>query len=134
MGVNALTRASFISTRSQDMLTANGWKCQCPLAGFFYFYYTIQLTLDYLVMGVNALTRTSFISTSFMQKIGYKFDRCVNALWRALYISTVPLGNPHKQQVSDLISACNSQNILTIPFLNDKISLFTVCSYLWILL
>ena len=61
---------------------------------------------------VNALHRANPISTGATALMRSRLSKCVNALHRANPISTVPSQNPHKQGVSEAISAGNSQNIL----------------------
>ena len=85
-GVNALSRAHFISTMPATRKCLNMWRvsmpylgrtsflrgrqiikthnnmCQCPISGALHFYIDINVYL-FLLKGVNALSRAHFIST-----------------------------------------------------------------------
>ena len=86
--------------------------CQCPSTGNPHFYTPVIGGRVPLRVGVNALQRAIPISTSPFPGAMKTSWQCVNALQRAIPISTVPSQNPHKQGVSEAISAGNSQKIL----------------------
>ena len=90
-GVNALNRAPLISTVEKNVVTYDGTVCQCPKPSNNHFYIT-----------VNSVLRPK--------------KQCVNALSRAITISTVHSGNPLFTRLSRYVFASNSQNILKINF------------------
>ena len=72
LGVDALKRATFISTRDDKYTTKPDPEC------------------------VNALKGATFISTLMILMIVSLLENCVNALKGATFISTLTSGNPHK--------------------------------------
>ena len=61
--VNALHRASSISTMFADIPLERLCMCQCPASGFFHFYLKYQIPITCILECVNALNRASSIST-----------------------------------------------------------------------
>ena len=86
--VNALWRAFFISTKIMLAVMAALRTCQCPMTGFFHFYWPGRRT------GIHEWTGCQCPMTGFFH-FYFNFFRswrrrcsCVNALWRAFFIST----------------------------------------------
>lgn len=68
----------------------------------------------------------------YMDYIGKIFpgtDQC-QCPQRAIFISTVPSGNPHKHWLPSLIFACICLNILNSAGFSSFSCLFIICSYL----
>ena len=63
-GVNALSRAFFISTILISKQTWNSPTCQCPQSCFLHFYGHAIQDAGVFIKRVNALSRAFFISTS----------------------------------------------------------------------
>ena len=61
-GVNALSRAFFISTEKKIEKYFGAIECQCPQSGFLHFYVNVYKEVG-KVCCVNALSRAFFIST-----------------------------------------------------------------------
>ena len=111
IGVNALSRAFFISTNRSTFFgktiymcqcpqscflhfypveSSGGkgaWVCQCPQSCFLHFYGSKNNLAKVNMLRVNALSRAFFISTVFKQ-VQMCISKCVNALSRAFFIST----------------------------------------------
>ena len=85
--VNALSRASPISTIHADFHWGGILVCQCPISGFSHFYDYISSELQRSQNCVNALSRASPISTHTIRHFHFT-KMCVNALSRASPIST----------------------------------------------
>ena len=88
-GVNALWRAFFISTLRKDFSYREiSVKCQCPMTGFFHFYVVRPSFSSLHIRRVSMPYDGLF---SFLQN-PFHYHRirgmCVNALWRAFFIST----------------------------------------------
>ena len=88
--VNALWRAFFISTRRTGrsrIRTAR--RCQCPMTGFFHFYTMKKM---YRIVSYECqCPMTGFFHFYEAARVNAAFTRtCVNALWRAFFISTGP--------------------------------------------
>ena len=101
MCVNALSRASLISTVKNKFLMKVLELCQCPKSGEPHFYGSSSVCVILIGGCVNALSRASLIST---QRDGSYVEVawCVNALSRASLISTDVMQhmNSIPQQVS----------------------------------
>ena len=63
ISVNALNRAKFISTKVFTVDDKIVIACQCPKSGEVHFYYAEAKALAYEYLRVNALNRAKFIST-----------------------------------------------------------------------
>ena len=69
--VNALSRAHFISTSMANNYGCYMTLCQCPISGALHFYYAGKGHRDQGNVGcVNALSRAHFISTGQLSKAG----------------------------------------------------------------
>ena len=91
--VNALERATLISTRMTLTMVAFVLLCQCPRTGNTHFYQIATKKILKDDKCVNALERATLISTrQKTQRRGHNIR--VNALERATLISTVPPQEP----------------------------------------
>ena len=90
--------------------------CQCPLTGFSHFYETAFAGRRnwYRVCQCPLAGFSHFYRTLTLLKGGHEY--CVNALWRASLISTVPSGKPLFIRLPSSIFVSNSQNILIFYF------------------
>ena len=84
--VNALQRATLISTSLLEENVKDLARCQCPPTGHTHFY-TFCIVLIWLFLSVNALQRATLIST-WIKSEKSRVGKCVNALQRATLIST----------------------------------------------
>ena len=101
---------------------------QCPLSGFFHFYTKYHGWKHQKSDWVNALYRASSISTR-MQNKRRKTIIWVNALYRASSISTLPSGNALKWSICGLDFASNCLTISKSAYFLLFLCLFTLCSY-----
>ena len=62
--------------------------CQCPISGALHFYKPNQFSPSGIYYSVNALYRAHFISTLPISALYSRWVHCVNALYRAHFIST----------------------------------------------
>ena len=86
--------------------------CQCPISGHPHFYTSAWSRMTQpLPACVNALTRAILISTG-MNEIQENLTEGVNALTRAILISTLPLWSRLFKPLSGLVSARIFQNTL----------------------
>ena len=83
--------------------------CQCPLSGFLHFYET-------------GLSRSHLMNLI-----------CVNALYRAFSISTLPSGNALKWSICRLDFAGNCLTISKSAYFLLFLCLFTLCSYFFVI-
>ena len=86
--------------------------CQCPSTGNPHFYACKSVRISYPTAVCQCPSTGNPHFYPFRGCDGCLCFSRVNALQRAIPISTVPSQNPHKQGVSEAISAGNSQNVL----------------------
>ena len=102
--------------------------CQCPLSGFLHFYgiimgkYTLTIWCQCPLSGFLHFYGSSCIWTIWRR-------RCVNALYRAFSISTLPSGNALKWSICRLDFAGNCLTISKSAYFLLFLCLFTLCSY-----
>ena len=86
--VNALQRASSISTWFKSYLLSFNRMCQCPTAGFFHFYRDL-IIFQRLSDMCQCPTAGFFHFYEQLDSYRVEFEICVNALQRASSISTI---------------------------------------------
>ena len=103
-------------------------KSQCPLSGFFHFYYYKYNPMTQRVMSQCPLSGFFHFYTKYH---GWKHQKSdwVNALYRASSISTLPSGNALKWSICGLDFASNCLTISKSAYFLLFLCLFTLCSY-----
>ena len=116
-GVNALYRAFFISTMqsfrhmklfhnvSMPYIGLSSFlpeliflgeeecgMCQCPISGFLHFYMCYPMLIK--IGGMCQCPISGFLHFYVEEVVNTLFASCVNALYRAFFISTLTSGNP----------------------------------------
>ncbi len=135
IGVNALSRAILISTCITWRMFVELTRCQCPISGDPHFYKSYDCTVRSTEsVSMPYLGRSSFLHvnespcnwkncvsmpylgrSSFLRIINKKMsveEKCVNALSRAILISTVPLRKPLKSRAPEALLDINCLKIL----------------------
>ena len=94
VGVNALTWAYSISTRTSKQIEEDYKMCQCPYTGYIHFYMDILVIVTDVMLSVNTLQRADSISTASeygLEEYTFKMCQCP---YTGFSISTLPFWNP----------------------------------------
>ena len=98
--------------------------CQCPMSGYPHFYGSLSRWRDCRINVSMPYVGLSPFLLWVREKSG-RLKKCVNALCRAIPISTVTSRNPHKQGAQFRNNSCNCQTIHFYPYF------YSIFSFIW---